>query len=419
MEDIGLIDKEQKGVLKDLIISGDVALEDALDQFESGNSSKLKNLIKKGALLQEKVADIDLLDDLDLDFLNVNDALSGNMNIETSQQRRTRTHRNSFVEIKNAIEGSKQDEIIKIAQGASIPSEYDDIGELDFNEDYGAGGYLDDLSDSRTSNERDVPGNVLNLKPDYVISQQTIENSEVQQQRNRSDTFGSLLGDSSLIRGVGDRRDSFGRWMDGAVSIGSIDGIIDQNLLNETNNEASLYDDRINIVTPVVKTETEKEQATLQVQAKASAQKPTKRGRKKNSSTKYKDSKSNTTERKLSKQSEKNKAKDLKNAANSEPKEIIHGLGRPRSQSDPNIVTTKGADGLLHVERPDGWIGAYSPESRKVRIDRFMEKRNKRVWTKKVKYDVRKNFADSRLRVKGRFVKKEDEMLMRDLLSMT
>jgi hypothetical protein len=48
-----------------------------------------------------------------------------------------------------------------------------------------------------------------------------------------------------------------------------------------------------------------------------------------------------------------------------------------------------------------------------------MAKRHKRIWTKRVKYDVRKNFADSRLRVKGRFVKKEDEELLRELLNMT
>lgn len=65
------------------------------------------------------------------------------------------------------------------------------------------------------------------------------------------------------------------------------------------------------------------------------------------------------------------------------------------------------------------FVGAYSPESRRKRIEKFLEKRKHRVWTKKVKYDVRKNFADSRLRVKGRFVRKEDEELLRELLSLT
>lgn len=56
-----------------------------------------------------------------------------------------------------------------------------------------------------------------------------------------------------------------------------------------------------------------------------------------------------------------------------------------------------------------GFVGIYSPEDRKSRILRFLEKRKRRMWTKKVKYDVRKNFADSRVRVKGRFVKKQEE----------
>ena len=51
--------------------------------------------------------------------------------------------------------------------------------------------------------------------------------------------------------------------------------------------------------------------------------------------------------------------------------------------------------------------------------NRWKEKRKRRVWAKNVKYDVRKNFADSRLRVKGRFVKKEDEQLLRELIGMT
>ena len=72
-----------------------------------------------------------------------------------------------------------------------------------------------------------------------------------------------------------------------------------------------------------------------------------------------------------------------------------------------------------YVKMPADYIGAYSPQSRRARIERFLEKRSRRVWTKKVKYDVRKNFADSRLRVKGRFVKKEDEELMRELKDLS
>ena len=118
---------------------------------------------------------------------------------------------------------------------------------------------------------------------------------------------------------------------------------------------------------------------------------------------------------------EKQKKKEGMDYQEKEKEREVHvpGSGRPRSMSDPNLKVSLDDDGLMEVERPDGWIGAYSPESRKVRIAKFMEKRNHRVWTKTVKYDVRKNFADSRLRVKGRFVKKEDELLMRELMSLT
>jgi CCT motif len=66
----------------------------------------------------------------------------------------------------------------------------------------------------------------------------------------------------------------------------------------------------------------------------------------------------------------------------------------------------------------NGPVGAYSPNGRKKRIERFMEKRKHRVWTKTVKYDVRKNFADTRMRVKGRFVKKDDEALLREVMAL-
>lgn len=79
-------------------------------------------------------------------------------------------------------------------------------------------------------------------------------------------------------------------------------------------------------------------------------------------------------------------------------------------------INFKSPDKSVHSDR---CIGSYSPEARKKRIERFMEKRKRRVWAKKVDYDVRKKFANSRLRVKGRFVKKEDEELLCHLMSFT
>jgi hypothetical protein len=42
MEDKGFIDKSLKGIIKDKIISGDKALEAALDNFEKGNTADLE-----------------------------------------------------------------------------------------------------------------------------------------------------------------------------------------------------------------------------------------------------------------------------------------------------------------------------------------------------------------------------------------
>jgi hypothetical protein len=42
LEEIGLIDKNQKGIIKDLIISGDHTLQAALDKFEKGDTHDLK-----------------------------------------------------------------------------------------------------------------------------------------------------------------------------------------------------------------------------------------------------------------------------------------------------------------------------------------------------------------------------------------
>lgn len=55
-----------------------------------------------------------------------------------------------------------------------------------------------------------------------------------------------------------------------------------------------------------------------------------------------------------------------------------------------------------------GRIGIYLPEERKARIAKFHSKRKLRIWRKRIKYDCRKKLADSRPRIKGRFVKRSD-----------
>jgi CCT motif len=57
----------------------------------------------------------------------------------------------------------------------------------------------------------------------------------------------------------------------------------------------------------------------------------------------------------------------------------------------------------------NGRIGIYTPSERAAIIARFNEKRTRRNWNKKVRYNCRKNLADRRLRVKGRFVKRSDQ----------
>jgi len=62
----------------------------------------------------------------------------------------------------------------------------------------------------------------------------------------------------------------------------------------------------------------------------------------------------------------------------------------------------------LVVLGEDGRIGIYNTEQRKARIELFHSKRAARIWRKRIKYDCRKKLADSRPRIKGRFVKRSD-----------
>uniref|UniRef100_A0A7S2WG87 CCT domain-containing protein n=1 Tax=Eucampia antarctica TaxID=49252 RepID=A0A7S2WG87_9STRA len=58
------------------------------------------------------------------------------------------------------------------------------------------------------------------------------------------------------------------------------------------------------------------------------------------------------------------------------------------------------------IYNKNGRIGIYTPCERGAIIARFNEKRSRRVWNKKIRYNCRKSLADRRMRVKGRFVKR-------------
>ena len=77
LEDRGIIDSNEKGMLKDLIISGDDELMAAVEKYEKGDTKALESMIKSGALKTRNAQDIDILGDLDLDFLSMNEDFIG------------------------------------------------------------------------------------------------------------------------------------------------------------------------------------------------------------------------------------------------------------------------------------------------------------------------------------------------------
>jgi len=77
---------------------------------------------------------------------------------------------------------------------------------------------------------------------------------------------------------------------------------------------------------------------------------------------------------------------------------------KKKRPSAPVAVTVAVAVELQIPMSPAKQVGTLSAEERKRKIERYLEKRKRRSWTKKISYDCRKRVADNRLRVKGRFV---------------
>lgn len=83
------------------------------------------------------------------------------------------------------------------------------------------------------------------------------------------------------------------------------------------------------------------------------------------------------------------------------------GSGTFTRSAEPVHHATSFAPQLTNASGRPSSQRKYSRAERKLRIDRYLEKRKRRRFGKTVRYKCRKTFADSRPRVRGRFVKKQ------------
>jgi hypothetical protein len=483
LEEKGVIDREQKGILKDLIISGDNDLQDALDHYEQGDPSVLESMIRGGTLNNRAASDIDLLGDLDLDFLTMHDDHLGEQAIQeilqqqaSSQPKQTSLARpndnsNRPMQLPPSLPTPGQLPETTGTNTTNCPPSTvspftigsDGIGELEFDGDYVATGgsvnvpahleqamlqnqsnnyrsrsnstYSTDLQFSHPAGGGNQNNNYRSRSNSTFSTDLQFSHSAAGGYRSRSNSIFSIEQANrdrsnslfSALIGQEQQQDQtstdYGRWMEARStepSHGQMGGLrvakpsrraSAPSILTMMLSASSEIPDNEMDDSDMDDSENETSQEALTPKQVRAEEKRREKLEKKETRDREKLEKKEKREQvKLLKQ---------KKVEAEEKEEYVPGSGRPRSMSDPNLRSMVDANGLLHVDRPDGWIGAYSPESRKVRIDRFLQKRNHRVWTKTVKYDVRKNFADSRLRVKGRFVKKEDELMMRELMSLT
>ncbi len=393
LEQKGMIDRQQKGILKDLIISGqDNELQHALDMYEQGDAALLETMLQSGTLSNRARDEIDLLGDLDLDFLNVNDPGMADITGQNIAYGSTSSHAMKAQE-QNHARGEEEDRY----------EASDGIGELDF--DGVIGGGADNFS-SRIPSPMYHPGQRSRSNSTFSV--------DLDYRQRSNSLFSALIG--SVTPQGGGTPVEYGNWMQGQETTME-DQQYPRNgiLIGKATRRASAPETPSNLSLTMAKEEM-KLSAAQKKELKAEEKRKERLEKKEEKERQKREKKEKRDQAKLDKQKQ---ADDDEDEDDKHEHEHEPGSGRPRSMSDPNIRISIDDDGLLQVDRPEGWIGAYSPESRKVRISRFLEKRNHRVWTKTVKYDVRKNFADSRLRVKGRFVKKEDELLMRELMSLT
>ena len=80
--------------------------------------------------------------------------------------------------------------------------------------------------------------------------------------------------------------------------------------------------------------------------------------------------------------------------------------------SDDDVEVPAMMSRFSAIYNKHGRIGIYTKDERTEILTRFLKKRTSRCWRKKIRYGCRKNLADRRMRVKGRFVKREEDVVL-------
>ena len=451
LEDKGIIDRMQKGALKNLIMSGDEHLLSALDKFSvEGDSTELHALLKSGALEGQPGLDLDLLmDDLDMNFLHLTSGLGGGGGGGAGGAAGTggvgaaggggREGGQGGVEVEN-YQFDMDDMASFIAgdhgvgQGVGAGSFVDDLNLLvgggvgggmgGRSMSPGQGGSLSGLGFSPFGLEGGGGGGGAGT---YFVA---VKEEFPLQQGGRRGLGGGMGGKGKVVKGTGPALSIKNKPPSGSPSSSSSPSSIPPS--SSASGPAGTRGHAIPRPSPLPQTKGQKKTTAAAAAAAAAsvvngaatvgaalANKPHSVGAAKgnnsnNSSTSGKASPTPPNAAGISSSSHA--------PSSSSTTTTSSGCGNgaasllmpvPRASPPPSLPHSSERDVNKH------YIGAYSPESRRMRLEKFWDKKKNRIWDRKVKYDVRKNFADSRVRVKGRFVKKEDEAILIEVNTLT
>ncbi len=397
--DEGVLNQRQKGVLKDLIISGDAEVENAIQRHRTGDPSAVRDLNRLSRV--ERKSSLDLLGsygDLDLNFLNVGGMSNPGTPALGALTPKWGPGEVFAMDVEGGFEFTIDEDGSDLVNIPLVHVARDELSSV------GGEGRRSRKHSFALSDELDfatlleggmsTPGG-MRLHRDSISAMEEFHLDDLSTPRTGPASFGvgfaTSAGNGFGLNAAGPdgRIRSFSKGRAGSFSIA--------------------------LPPPAAPSGTTKKKT----KAGASRSKATSKTKKGSASVQRKRSPASARSKPKTKAKSspigiptgRAKGKGGSSAAKPKVKSIV--LDTPKAVGDDEYDT-----GERPLGAPPGNVGAYSPESRKTRIAKFLDKRQHRIWKKRVKYDVRKNFADSRLRVKGRFVKKEDEELLRDLMNM-